>query len=78
MRSKEAIRNPLTALPSAQAVAALPDEAKRALEAVLRDISADARERAEVSWRSHKGPMAAYWKAVAVYARHFAILAAKG
>jgi hypothetical protein len=41
---------------------------------LLLDIRQDAQVRAEKSWRSHKAPMAAYWKAVAVYAGHAARL----
>ncbi len=58
------------ALPSAREIAALPPEARAALRRVLLDIRHDARERAEKAWRSNKGPMAAYWKAVSVYAGH--------
>lgn len=68
--NKPETRNPLLALPSARAMRALPPEARDALAALLADISSDARARANESWRKHKGPMAAYWKAVAVYARH--------
>lgn len=64
------VRNPLLMLPAAQEIASLPVEARRALRSLLRQISADARERAEKCWRTHKAPMAAYWKAVAVYANH--------
>jgi hypothetical protein len=39
---------------------------------VLLAIAADARGRADESWRKHKGPMAAYWKAASVYAGHIA------
>ena len=42
------------------------------LRDILKDISADARVKAEKCWRTHKAPMAAYWKAVAVYAGHTA------
>jgi hypothetical protein len=66
------VRNPLLALPAAQQLANLPPEAARALRALLLEIRADARQRAEISWRTHKAPMAAYWKAVAVYAGHTA------
>lgn len=66
------VRNPLVILPAAQAMRTLPPEARAALRALLRDLSSDARSRAQVSWRKHKAPMAAYWKAVAVYARHAA------
>ena len=46
--------------------------ARAALRAVLLDLALDAGGRADLSWRRHKAPMAAYWKAVAVYARHLA------
>lgn len=73
MRSnRRDVRNPVLALPSARAIAALPADARQALRALLIDISADARARAEKCWRTHKAPMAAYWKAVAVYAGHAA------
>jgi hypothetical protein len=66
------VRNPLVALPSMQQILALPPESQAALRALLKDVSADARTRAEKCWRTHKAPMAAYWKAVAVYANHTA------
>lgn len=70
-RSSQAeVRNPLLALPAAQHIKALPPEAQLALAALLRELSLDARERAEKSWRQNKAPMAAYWKAVSVYAGH--------
>lgn len=69
------VRNPLLALEAAQSVASLPPEARAALRSLLCDIAADARVRAEKCWRTHKAPMAAYWKAVAVYAGHAARLA---
>lgn len=69
------VRNPLTSLPSAQAVRTLPDAARAALRALLLDIRRDAQARAEKCWRTHKAPMAAYWKAVAVYAGHTARIA---
>lgn len=64
------VRNPLLQLPAAAQIKALPPEAKAALRALLQEISADARIRAQVCWDKHKAPMAAYWKAVAVYAGH--------
>jgi hypothetical protein len=66
------VRNPLLALPSAEAIRKLPDAARAALRAVLLDIRRDAQVRAEACWKRHKAPMAAYWKAVAVYAGHTA------
>ena len=66
------VRNPVMALPSVEAIKALPEAARAALRAVLLDIRKDAQVRAEKCWRTHKAPMAAYWKAVAVYAGHTA------
>jgi hypothetical protein len=65
-----AVRNPLVGLPAASRIRHLPDGAREALGELLAQISADARVRAEKCWRTHKAPMAAYWKAVAVYAGH--------
>lgn len=71
MRSVRAdVRNPLLQLPSIAELQALPADAQVALRKILKDISADARARADKCWRTHKAPMAAYWKAVAVYANH--------
>jgi hypothetical protein len=66
------VRNPVLALPAFRQLQALPRETRAALAAVLRDLGHDATGRANESWRKHKGPMAAYWKAAAVYARHIA------
>ena len=68
------VRNPLLALPSAKALRSLPPEAREAMRGLLLDIRKDAQARAERCWRQHKAPMAAYWKAVAVYAGHTARL----
>lgn len=70
--SLASVRNPVLALPATAALLALPADARAALAAVLVDLAADAQVRADVSWRKHKAPMAAYWKACAVYARHIA------
>ncbi|MCA2998448.1 MAG: hypothetical protein ING75_07575 [Rhodocyclaceae bacterium] len=75
-RSKrQDVRNPLIALPSAEAISKLPEDSRAALRALLLDIRADARSRAEKCWRTHKAPMAVYWKSVAVHAGHIARLA---
>lgn len=70
-----AVRNPLLGLPSADAIRSLAPEAKAALRALLLDMATDAAQRAEKCWRKSKAPMAAYWKAVSVYAKHAARLA---
>lgn len=69
-----ATRNPVLRLPAAQRISALPLEAREVLRTLLLELSADARSRADYSWRRHKAPMAVYWKAVSVYARHIARL----
>lgn len=65
-----AVRNPVLALPASKRLMDLPPEAREALAAVLKDLSVEARGRAQESWRRNKGPMAAYWKAVGAYATH--------
>lgn len=65
-------RNPLLSLPATADLMQLPPEARAALRAVLIELRADAAARAQKAWDSHKAPMAAYWKAVAVYAGHTA------
>ncbi|WP_267381538.1 MULTISPECIES: hypothetical protein [unclassified Sphingomonas] len=50
----------------------LDPHTRELLRGVLLDLAMDARTRAEDSWRRHKAPMAAYWKAVSVYAGHLA------
>lgn len=64
------VRNPLLTLPAAQRIRSLPADIRATVSALLAEIAADASARAEKCWRKHKAPMAAYWKAVAVYARH--------
>lgn len=66
------VRNPILALPSAQRLTQLGPLARAELRGVLLEIRHDAQQRAEECWKRHKAPMAAYWKAVAVYAGHIA------
>lgn len=70
--STPVVRNPLLALPSMAKLQALDPASREALRGLLMELRADAHRQAERSWRKHKGPMAAYWKAVAVYAGHIA------
>lgn len=70
--SRAEVRNPLLALPAAKKLAALDPAAKAALRAVLLELRDDCRQRAEKHWRASKAPMAAYFKAVGVYANHTA------
>lgn len=64
--------NPLLELPAGRALLALPHDDRRRIEAVMRDLRKQADQEAENAWRRRKGPMAAYWRAVATYARHVA------
>ncbi|KAA9011636.1 hypothetical protein F4U94_20215 [Sphingobium limneticum] len=66
--------NPMLALPALCEMLALEPASKAALRALLLDLRADAKSRADHSWRRRKPPMAAYWAAVAVYAGHLARL----
>lgn len=70
--------NPLLSLPAVAQLCALPPESQAAIRALLKDISADSRKRAEKCWRTHKGPMALYWKCLAVYANHASRLLKSG
>lgn len=73
-RSKKAeVRNPMLRLPAAQKMRRLPRPARELQAELLRELAKDARARAQQSWNKHKGPMAVYWRTVAVYARHTAI-----
>ncbi len=71
-RDQDLTRNPVLALPSLKAFFDLPVETRELLEALLRALAHDASCKAEHSWRRRKAPMAAYWHAIAVYARHIA------
>ena len=66
------VRNPVLALPGMAALRDLDEPARGALRVALKSLQADARDRADKCWRTHKAPMAVYWKAVGVYAGHLA------
>ncbi len=72
------VRNPLLTLPATREILALPRETRAPLVALLRELAADADRRAQHAWRTRKAPMAAYWKAVAVYAKHAARVFGRG
>lgn len=69
-------RNPLLMLPAARKLAELPSEPRAVLRELLLQLGREANEKASLCWRTHKAPMAAYWKGVAVYARHISRLLA--
>lgn len=70
--NKSEVRNPVLALPGFARLTELSSPERAAIRAVLVSLSKDARERADKCWRTHKAPMAVYWKAVAVYSGHIA------
>ena len=72
-RSERAdVRNPLLQLEEVADLRRLPAETRSAMSLAFRAIQRDARARADKCWRTHKAPMAVYWKAVGVYAGHLA------
>jgi hypothetical protein len=68
------VRNPLLMLVSAELLQALPKDSRDALRALLMDLRRSAHEKAEHSWKTRKGPLALYWRCVAVYAGHISRL----
>lgn len=70
--ARREVRNPLLALPAVRDLVRDGPVANAKLIAVLVAARADARERADKCWRTHKAPMALYWKCVAVYTGHLA------
>lgn len=64
--------NPLLKLPAGQALLELPAADRQRIEAVMRQLRDQANREADNAWKRRKGPMAAYWRAVATYARHIA------
>lgn len=70
--ARREVRNPILRLPAAKSILALPVETRRPLGLLLRELADQAADQANASWKSNKGIMAAYWKAVSVYAKHLA------
>lgn len=64
--------NPLLKLAAGRAMLALPNDDRQRLAGVMRDLRRQADIEAQKAWDRRKGPMAAYWRAVATYARHVA------
>lgn len=65
-----AYSNPLFALPAGRALLALPAEQRAALEALMRQLRAQADAEAAKAWKRRKPTD--YWRGVAIYARHTA------
>lgn len=67
-----AARNPLLALPSARRLYDLDPTTRAIVADIFTDMAKEADRLAELSWCRRKAPMAAYWRAVCTYGRHFA------
>lgn len=74
--ARREVRNPVLALPAAREILALPPDAlitRRQLGQLLRQLADQATGNANHCWGRGKGFMAAaYWRPVAVYAKHLA------
>jgi hypothetical protein len=71
--AKMEVRNPVLALPAARAIIDQVDpDTRRLLGTLLRQLAAQASIEAEKCWRRGKAMMGAYWRVVAVYAKHIA------
>lgn len=71
--NRREVRNPILGLPEVQQIKEeMSSEERERLARILTIIAKDASDRAQRLWKSHKAPMAAYWKAKAVDARHLA------
>jgi hypothetical protein len=70
--ARREVRNPVLALPAAQRIQELPREHRALLGAMLRDLAIDANAKGQDCWGSGKAMMGAYWRVVAVYAKHLA------
>lgn len=69
------VRNPLLGVPGlAEEVATWSPETLACIERAARLCSAHWRVKGDECWKRHKPPMAAYWKAWAVNARHMALI----
>ncbi|WP_137917207.1 hypothetical protein [Hydrogenophaga sp. 2FB] len=74
--SKPDVRNPLLAIPEVQEeFARLTPESRRALENALRALSRVFHKKGDEAWAKRKPPIAAYWRASGVNARHLALAA---
>lgn len=74
--SRPEVRNPLLAIPEVQAeFASLSPEARKALENMLRAMSKVFHKKGDEAWARRKPPLASYYRANGVNARHLALAA---
>jgi len=72
VRQRRVSANPCLRLGAVKEIFEISRDAQEALSLVLVDLHIDAKKRAENCWKKCKPPLAAYWKGVAVFARHLA------
>lgn len=71
--ARREVRNPVLRLPATQAILDdLSPDVRRLLGMLLRQLGDQAAAKGEKCWRGGKAMMGAYWRVVAVYARHTA------
>jgi hypothetical protein len=70
--NRREVRNPVLALPAAQKIIAEGAPWRADLRQLFLELRDDCRGRADKCWRTHKGPMALYWKTTGVIANHVA------
>lgn len=70
--TRREVRNPVLALPAAQKIIALDAPWRADLRQLFLELRDDCRARADKCWRTHKGPMALYWKTTGVICNHIA------
>lgn len=68
--ARREVRNPLLALPAAQRLLTQETFTRDDLRELVIELRDDCRVRAEKCWRTHKGPMAVYWKTTGVICNH--------
>lgn len=66
------VRNPILKLKSVALLKSMPPEVRAAISTLLMELRKDCQANADLCWKRHKAPMAAYWKAAAVYSGHIA------
>ena len=68
------VRNPVLALPEAQAILAMPEcphcGSRSKLRALFLAIRRQAHATADKAWETRKAPMASYWRVVGVLSGH--------
>jgi hypothetical protein len=70
--ARKEIRNPVLALPAVRDFLMLPAEERRHAGILLRRLAGEADTEALQAWDRRRAMQAAYWRAVATYAKHVA------